>query len=74
MSNSDFVRTKTDIVISKSDIVFERALAANPNRVQYDCEKIVVTRRANLRFSKTSPLKIEIFYISKSDIYNKNVI
>ena len=48
MSNSDFVRTKTDIVISKSDIVFERAFAANPNRVQYDCEKIVVTRRANL--------------------------
>lgn len=48
MSNSDFVRTKTDIVISKSDIVFERALAANPNRVQYDCEKIVVTWRANL--------------------------
>ncbi len=31
MSNSDFVKTKTDIVISKSDIVFERALAANRN-------------------------------------------
>ena len=57
MSNSDFVKTKTDIDISKSDIVFERAFAANPNRVQYDCEKIVVTRRANLRFSKNLPTK-----------------